>query len=487
MTFFYFISPHFSSHLSDDEYITYLEDCLSALIDEYGFAAAQQVIPDLAIITPSVPTIEQALGIVQYEPASDTHHAVDQKQKSIAHFFALEMPEYMGSSLSLSLSNSLNGLTCRLSDIMPPSFLIDTEQQENFLSPCPEDSTSSEKEPRRTELTQGSVDTESATNDNRSAIENDDSTDDVESLLTPHLPNCNPRRVDSARKVKRRRMNFWTGPIAGCIPTEEMIEPDSLYCLLTQQCGKDHNEEVPRLVRLFYAIASPYAFKQLAEACKSARLQEHNTLSQFPSDDQMLMNTLDVLDSKSTLRTLLRRFFLVRLLDSRNQSENFKIRRTQSAPGRDCKNKDRARDSLSGRPDSNAVQDLLFKFYPHIKHVEKWSVEYKEKHTKLKNRLKWARNWYLLRQKFSSGLLALVPCGDELRIGIDWFQTIPIRLFSIFLDILDKYRGEFLRNISDLISTDIEVVLCGSHNGLMYGFEHEDTEQLLIEQNEPAL
>ncbi|EQL37996.1 hypothetical protein BDFG_01013 [Blastomyces dermatitidis ATCC 26199] len=430
---------------------------MTTLIDEYGFAAAQQVIPDLAIITPSVPTIEQALGIVQYEPASDTHHAVDQKQKSIAHFFALEMPEYMGSSLSLSLSNSLNGLTCRLSDIMPPSFLIDTEQQENFLSPCPEDSTSSEKEPRRTELTQGSVDTESATNDNRSAIENDDSTDDVESLLTPHLPNCNPRRVDSARKVKRRRMNFWTSPIAGCIPTEEMIEPDSLYCLLIQQCGKDHNEEVPRLVRLFYAIASPYAFKQLAEAY--------------------------VLDSKSTLRTLLRRFFLVRLLDSRNQSENsFKIRRTQSAPGRDCKNKDRARDSLSGRPDSNAVQDLLFKFYPHIKHVEKWSVEYKEKHTKLKNRLKWARNWYLLRQKFSSGLLALVPCGDELRIGIDWFQTIPIRLFSIFLDILDKYRGEFLRNIGDLISTDIEVVLCGSHNGLMYGFEHEDTEQLLIER-----
>ncbi|EEQ89763.2 uncharacterized protein BDCG_04883 [Blastomyces dermatitidis ER-3] len=366
---------------------------------------------------------------------------------------------------------------------MSSSFLIDTEQQENFLSPCPEDSTSSEKEPRRTELTQGSVDTESATNDNRSAMENDDSTDDVESLLTPHLPNCNPRRVDSARKVKRSRMNFWTSPIAGCILTEEMIEPDSLYCLLIQQCGKDHNEEVPRLVRLFYAIASPYAFKQLAEACKSARLQEHNTLSQFPSDDQMLMNTLDVLDSKSTLRTLLRRFFLVRLLDSRNQSENsFKIRRTQSAPGRDCKNKDRARDSLSGRPDSNAVQDLLFKFYPHIKHVEKWSVEYKEKHTKLKNRLKWARNWYLLRQKFSSGLLALVPCGDELRIGIDWFQTIPIRLFSIFLDILDKYRGEFLRNIGDLISTDIEVVLCGSHNGLMYGFEHEDTEQLLIER-----
>jgi hypothetical protein len=40
-------------------------------------------------------------------------------------------------------------------------------------------------------------------------------------------------------------------------------------------------------------------------------------------------------------------------------------------------------------------------------------AEYWEKHEKLKkNRLSGARNRYLLQQKFSPGILALVPCGD---------------------------------------------------------------------------
>src|SRR5436190_22879891 len=49
---------------------------------------------------------------------------------------------------------------------------------------------------------------------------------------------------------------------------------------------------------------------------------------------------------------------------------------------------------------------------PNKKNPSAGDREYHEKHTKLRNRLNSARNWYLLQQKFSPGILALVPCGE---------------------------------------------------------------------------
>lgn len=59
----------------------------------------------------------------------------------------------------------------------------------------------------------------------------------------------------------------------------------------------------------------------------------------------------------------------------------------------------------------------MTEFYPHLKQPKKGQpaagdAEYHEKHKKLKNRLSYARNYYLLQQKFSSGILTLIPCGD---------------------------------------------------------------------------
>lgn len=152
------------------------------------------------------------------------------------------------------------------------------------------------------------------------------------------------------------------------------------------------------------------------------------------------MKALDVLDAGTAVRDILRRFYLVRLLERRIQREDYykkrRSARVRAQHKRDYKSIEQLvedpddqldEESMgkqrSGRPDANAFADLLATFYPDLKPSDRPSHlakdrEYRENYWKLKNRLKSARNWYLLQQKFSPGIMALVPCG-EFKIGTD--------------------------------------------------------------------
>ncbi|QSS63445.1 hypothetical protein I7I51_00503 [Histoplasma capsulatum] len=258
----------------------------------------------------------------------------------------------------------------------------------------------------------------------------------------------------------------------------KIFEPDEVYRVLVRRIEAKHHQKVPLLVRLFFAVASPLAFKQLAEACEAAR-ERHDLIAPCSADDAMLMKALDALDSGTTIRAILRRFFLVQLLGRRLECEKeYKGRRSARVA---------AQQSLGGstRADSSAFRDLLTMFYPHLKVPDRRNPsaddsEYLEKHTRLKNRLNSARNWYLLQEKFKSGILALVPCG-ELRIGTDKFEKLPSELFTIFLDVLYEYRGAFLQEVGHLMSQNIEDILYGHDIGVKYEFEHVDRTSLLQE------
>jgi hypothetical protein len=153
------------------------------------------------------------------------------------------------------------------------------------------------------------------------------------------------------------------------------------------------------------------------------------------------MKALDVLDVGTAVRAILRRFYLVRLLDCRiRQEDYYKSRRStrirtqrkqnhqnieqltensDDQSGKDGSDQRRR----SGRADTKAFADLLTIFYPNFRQPDKQNPSAhdkvnREKHLKLKNRFNCARNWYLLQQKFSFGILALVPCG-EFEIGTD--------------------------------------------------------------------
>lgn len=223
--------------------------------------------------------------------------------------------------------------------------------------------------------------------------------------------------------------------------SQKVVEPDEVHRILIQQSEEKYHCKVEFLTRLFFAIASPQAFKQLSEACLIVRQHRESAVLNPAEDDSVLMRALDVLDVGTTVRAILRRFYLVRLLDHRIQREDYykgrssarvRAKRKQdywsleklSKDADDQVEKDETnRRQRAGRADTKAFADLLSKFYPYLKQPDKQNPsaddrEYREKHLKLKNRLNCARNWYLLQQKFSLGILALVPCG-EFQIGID--------------------------------------------------------------------
>jgi hypothetical protein len=148
-----------------------------------------------------------------------------------------------------------------------------------------------------------------------------------------------------------------------------------------------------------------------------------------------------VLDVGTTVRAILRRFYLVRLLDHRVRREDYyKGRRSTRVraqrkqdyrsieqlikdPGDEFEKDESNQRRRPGRADTKAFVDLLAMFYPNLKLPDKQipsadDREYREKHFKLKNQLNCAHNWYLLQQKFALGIPALVPCR-EFQIGTD--------------------------------------------------------------------
>jgi hypothetical protein len=153
------------------------------------------------------------------------------------------------------------------------------------------------------------------------------------------------------------------------------------------------------------------------------------------------MRALDVLDVGTTVRSIFRRFYLVRFLEHWiRQEDHYKGRRStrmrsqhkqdhQSIDLLTADSDDHSKAGESGRrrrpgrADAKAFADVLAMSYPNLKRPDKNHLsvddrEYREKYWELKNRLKSARNWYLLQQKFPFGILALVPCG-EFQIAAD--------------------------------------------------------------------
>ena len=57
-------------------------------------------------------------------------------------------------------------------------------------------------------------------------------------------------------------------------------------------------------------------------------------------------------------------------------------------------------------------------------------------------------------------------------------ERIPLRLFTIFLDVLRERRGSFLTRVSQLISEHIREILQGDKTGVRYTFETIGRESL---------
>jgi hypothetical protein len=139
-----------------------------------------------------------------------------------------------------------------------------------------------------------------------------------------------------------------------------VIQPETVYSIFARRSDEKYHEQLPLLIRLFFAIASPDAFDQLSEACTITRQKNGPKIPDTLNDVFQTMHALDTLDAATSLTAILRRFQLARLLDHRIRRENHHKTQRQLRPIRHHKYSQERLDMLTGvvaEPDRQIHQE----------------------------------------------------------------------------------------------------------------------------------
>lgn len=194
---------------------------------------------------------------------------------------------------------------------------------------------------------------------------------------------------------------------------QNVSDPKAIHQHFLDRCPNVDEDIANSLVRLFYSIASPQALEHLREACMLARVEGEITIPQKTDAAAQTINALNALNTATMVHSILRRFHLVRLHEHRAayemqyQTSKPAIRRTRRVG---CAKAQKSAASL-------AMADLMTEAYPHLVNPHRirdaHGTEYGKRYSTLKYMLAAGRNWSLLQQTFSAGILALVPTGGE--------------------------------------------------------------------------
>ncbi|EPE34351.1 hypothetical protein GLAREA_10045 [Glarea lozoyensis ATCC 20868] len=259
------------------------------------------------------------------------------------------------------------------------------------------------------------------------------------------------------------------------------------------------------LMRLFYAVGSPDALRQLRDALDLSRKNSMIASYHDSNDLAATVSVLDQLDATTTLSHILRRYHLVRLLDHRSKLESnhkaakLAVKGTKRRLKYDCErielmrrgenadcdaNTRSAKERLKYRSKTRALTDLMQTLYPDLSPDSEGittagGCEYTRKLTKLRNRLACARNWYQFEETFPGAILALIPCATgDLSISIDHVEKLPSDVLKIFLDYLKERRGVFLSKMSRILSKDLYDVLMRRNVTKRYKLEQTNENSL---------
>ncbi|KAL4789178.1 hypothetical protein BDV19DRAFT_395295 [Aspergillus venezuelensis] len=229
----------------------------------------------------------------------------------------------------------------------------------------------------------------------------------------------------------------WTQSLPTHLPS-----PNNVLATFTHHVGPGKQSIALLLTRLFYAIGSPDALSQLRHAVRLSREQAMVIIPVSSTNDlATTVKALDHLDSMTTLSHVLRRYYLVRLLEYRIRLEQDHVTAKQAChrpkrmlkydcarvelikSGSDCsssstrKQTERKREPVPKyRSKSQALADLMQMLYPNLK-----------------------------------------PAAAE---GKDCtVEKLPSDTVQMFLDYLQDHRGPFLRCVSQTLGTDIFSVL----------------------------
>jgi len=240
-----------------------------------------------------------------------------------------------------------------------------------------------------------------------------------------------PDRAESSKKSIARHPTSVTVSASvahlGRIP-QHIIQPKALYTSWTKTKNLDVKHSL-LLTRLFFSIASPAAFADLRDACFVARKKGETRRPQSTNTVSETIQALDKLDSASFADMIERRYHYVQLITKRNELED---RHKKQEPRRKTRRSLKLQDNTAttdgvakphegfGRASSLALADLMAEAYPDLtpplRHRAATGTQYERRYKSLKSRLGAGRNWHLMKERFSSGILPLVPVGEEYEI-----------------------------------------------------------------------
>ena len=256
-----------------------------------------------------------------------------------------------------------------------------------------------------------------------------------------------------------------------------------MYNVFAAKLGSQANSPTLELLTsLFFAIASPEAVGQLRQTCYVRRTSNSSHL--YPKGETISEATkaLETIEGVLSSCSIIRRYHLLSLARRRELLiQQYKLKPTQ-----------RTRTRTGGmekfqKAESSALQDLYNEAYNTREPPTKLQ-------TKLKNWLRYGRNWAFLAQEFSIGVLALLPTGGNTALTNSQYvlyslacylltfrriERVNEQDFLTFLDILQQERGEFIRQMAVAVDDIYADILFNAEPIQSYRFE--DVEQDVLD------
>lgn len=198
---------------------------------------------------------------------------------------------------------------------------------------------------------------------------------------------------------------------------QDVIKPVEVYERLASRCNGADQNALWLMTQLFYAIASPNAFDQLRDACLLVRETGEFVIPQQTYTVTQTIQALEGLEMAAITHSILRRYYLTRLIEHRNEREKSHVLQRPLRRSSKSKSLITSLTDRYGRVSSLALSDLMAEAYPELKQPTRLrdaaGTEYKRRHKSVKNMLGAGKNWYSMQQAFSPGILALVPTGRD--------------------------------------------------------------------------
>ena len=189
------------------------------------------------------------------------------------------------------------------------------------------------------------------------------------------------------------------------------VEPGDPF---SRKRRKQGHGSTQHLDNLYFGTGSSDSIRQLRDIVTTTRGSNSWTLSQRPSNIAETLHVLDTLDDFQQAALFVRRTYLLKL---------WKLRKELMDNAMNQRPAEIQPVLAVGKLESNVLDHLMAEAYPDIAQrpreagdVRKWRKLNEVKRKSLKNRFQAAKNWNALSERFSPGILALVPSGGEFHI-----------------------------------------------------------------------